>query len=149
MLYDRGMISCLQPGTGEPAFERQQIPEGKHVTSSPWAYDGRIFCLNEDDPAVLEGFRRGAQGSVVMIAHLSEVFAALRAAFRAAQRHGSTVMAATFAAGPPTDELVGEIQEQVDGVAAGSGRPAAEAGRPAAGAAQAGADAPTGGAASC
>lgn len=48
VLYDRGMISCLQPGTGEPAFERQQIPEGKHFTSSPWAYDGRIFCLNED-----------------------------------------------------------------------------------------------------
>ncbi len=40
-----------------------------------------------------------------------EVFTALRAAFRAAQRHGPAVMTATFAAGMPTDELVGEIQQ--------------------------------------
>ncbi|NLE09933.1 MAG: hypothetical protein GX630_00370 [Actinobacteria bacterium] len=63
-----------------------------------------------------------AEGCSVRVGNLStlltgsedQVFAGLRAAFRAAQRHGSTVMAATFAAGIPTDELVGEIQEQVD-----------------------------------
>lgn len=48
VLYDRGMLSCFKPSSGEHAFERQQIPEGKHFTSSPWAYDGKIFCLNED-----------------------------------------------------------------------------------------------------
>jgi len=48
VLYDRGMLGCFKTGTGEPVFERQQIPEGKHFTSSPWAYDGKIFCLNED-----------------------------------------------------------------------------------------------------
>jgi outer membrane protein assembly factor BamB len=48
VLYDRGMISCLRPTTGELAFERERIPDGKHFTASPWAYDGKIFCLNED-----------------------------------------------------------------------------------------------------
>jgi hypothetical protein len=43
-----------------------------------------------------------------------QVFAALRAAFRAAQRSGPAVMTATLAAGMPTDELVGEIQRDVD-----------------------------------
>jgi uncharacterized protein YqgV (UPF0045/DUF77 family) len=40
-----------------------------------------------------------------------EVFAALRAAFRAAQHHGAAVLTATLAAGMPTDELVGSIQQ--------------------------------------
>jgi uncharacterized protein YqgV (UPF0045/DUF77 family) len=54
-----------------------------------------------------------------------EVFAALRAAFRAAQRHGPAVLTATLAAGMPTDELVGAIQSDVDGAPAGQGAPAA------------------------
>ena len=58
---------------------------------------------------------RVANLSTLLSGSEDQVFAGLRAAFRAAQRHGSTVMAATFAAGMPTDELVGEIQEQVDG----------------------------------
>jgi len=24
------------------------LPEGLHCTTSPWAYHGRVFCLNED-----------------------------------------------------------------------------------------------------
>jgi len=60
----------------------------------------------------------GVEGCSVRVGNLStllsgdedQVFAALRAAFRAAQLHGPTVMTATFAAGMPTDELVGEIQ---------------------------------------
>jgi uncharacterized protein YqgV (UPF0045/DUF77 family) len=43
-----------------------------------------------------------------------QVFGALRAAFRAAQRHGPAVLTATLAAGMPTDELVGAIQSDVD-----------------------------------
>jgi uncharacterized protein YqgV (UPF0045/DUF77 family) len=66
------------------------------------------------------------EGCAVRVGNLStlvsgsegQVFAALRAAFRAAQRSGSVVMTATFVAGMPTDELVGEIQREVDGPAA-------------------------------
>jgi uncharacterized protein YqgV (UPF0045/DUF77 family) len=47
-----------------------------------------------------------------------EVFAALRAAFRAARSHGPAVLTATLAAGMPTDELVGAIQDDVDAASA-------------------------------
>lgn len=68
----------------------------------------------------------GAEGCSVRVGNLStllsgsedQVFQALRAAFRAAQRSGPTVMTATLAAGMPTDELVGEIQRDVDARAA-------------------------------
>lgn len=48
VLYDRGMMSCFRPDTGEPSYERERIPGGKHFTASPWAYDGKVFGLNED-----------------------------------------------------------------------------------------------------
>jgi uncharacterized protein YqgV (UPF0045/DUF77 family) len=52
--------------------------------------------------------------STLMWGSEDEVFSALRVAFRAAQRHGSAVLTATFAAGIPTDELVGDIQQGLD-----------------------------------
>jgi uncharacterized protein YqgV (UPF0045/DUF77 family) len=63
-----------------------------------------------------------AEGCEVRVGNLStllwgseeEVWAALRAAFRAAQRHGPAVITATLAAGIPTEELVGEIQSALD-----------------------------------
>lgn len=48
VLYDRGLVACFRPLTGEPVFERQRLPSGLHFTASPWAYNGKIFCLNED-----------------------------------------------------------------------------------------------------
>ena len=48
VLYDRGLIACFRSQTGEPVCDRQRIPNGRHFTASPWAYDGKIFCLNED-----------------------------------------------------------------------------------------------------
>ena len=62
------------------------------------------------------------EGCTVRVANLStllsgnedQVFAALRVAFRAAQRGGPAVMTATLVSGMPTDELVGEIQRELD-----------------------------------
>lgn len=48
VLYDFGFIACFDPSTGEPIFKKQRIPQGKAFTTSPWAYGGKIFCLNED-----------------------------------------------------------------------------------------------------
>ncbi len=64
----------------------------------------------------------GAEGCSVRVGNLStlisgsedQVFAALRAAFRAAQRHGPAVLSATLAAGIPSDGLVDQIQTSVD-----------------------------------
>ncbi len=76
-----------------------------------------------------------AEGATVRVGNLStlmwgsedQVFAALRAAFRAAQLQGPAVMNATLAAGMPGDELVGEIQYEVDAKAGGGA--AADAGK--------------------
>jgi outer membrane protein assembly factor BamB len=48
VLYDRGLFGCFDPKTGEEVYERKRIPDGKAFTSSPWAYDDKIFCANED-----------------------------------------------------------------------------------------------------
>lgn len=48
VLYDRSMIACFRALTGEVVYERQRLPQGQHFTASPWAYDGKVFCLNED-----------------------------------------------------------------------------------------------------
>ena len=48
VLYDRSIFACFRALTGEPVYERQRLPQGMHFTASPWAYDGKVFCLNED-----------------------------------------------------------------------------------------------------
>ncbi len=48
MLYDGGALSCFNSRTGEPLYEHQRPAGGKYFTASPWAYNGRVFCLNED-----------------------------------------------------------------------------------------------------
>lgn len=48
VLLDRGMLSALDPKTGKAIYDRERIPERRAYTSSPWANDGKIFCLNED-----------------------------------------------------------------------------------------------------
>jgi outer membrane protein assembly factor BamB len=48
VLYDRAMLGAYDSQTGKPLYERQKLPEAKQFTSSPWAYNGRVFCLNED-----------------------------------------------------------------------------------------------------
>jgi len=47
VLYDRSLLGCYNARTGDPVYERQRIADGKAFTASPWAYDGKVFCLNE------------------------------------------------------------------------------------------------------
>ncbi len=48
VLYDRGLLSSFDAKTGEQHYDRQRLERGVAVTASPWSYEGRIFCLNED-----------------------------------------------------------------------------------------------------
>jgi len=48
VLYDSGRLACFDARDGSVVYARERIPEARRVTSSPWAYDGKIFCLNED-----------------------------------------------------------------------------------------------------
>jgi len=49
VLYDRGFFGCFDARSGEPVYDRMRIAPGAGAfTASPWAYDGKVFCLSED-----------------------------------------------------------------------------------------------------
>jgi outer membrane protein assembly factor BamB len=48
VLRDLGDLSAYNARTGELLYDRQKLPGGLHFTASPWAGNGRVFCLNED-----------------------------------------------------------------------------------------------------
>ncbi len=50
VLYDRGLFSCYDARTGKEIYDKQRLnPEGTAAfTASPWAGNGKIFCLSED-----------------------------------------------------------------------------------------------------
>jgi outer membrane protein assembly factor BamB len=48
-LFDRGFFSCNDVKTGREIYPKQRITtEAAGFTSSPWAYNGKIFALSED-----------------------------------------------------------------------------------------------------
>ena len=48
VLHDRGLMAAYDAKTGEEIYSKQRIPKGRSFTSSPWSYNGKLFCLNED-----------------------------------------------------------------------------------------------------
>ena len=47
-LLDRGMMTCHDAATGDLVYDRTRFPQGATFTASPWAYNGKLFCLDED-----------------------------------------------------------------------------------------------------
>ena len=48
-LYDRGFFTCHDAKTGKLIYDKVRIDPGVNAfTSSPWAFNGKIFCLSED-----------------------------------------------------------------------------------------------------
>jgi hypothetical protein len=43
-----GLLSCYDAKTGEPSYSRQRLQDARGFTASPWAYDGKVFCLDEN-----------------------------------------------------------------------------------------------------
>ena len=41
-----GLLSCYSAADGSKAYQ-QRVPDAKGFTASPWANDGKIFCLDE------------------------------------------------------------------------------------------------------
>ena len=48
VLYDMGTFACYDAKTGAEIYAKRRLPEGGAFTSSPWAYDDKIFCVSED-----------------------------------------------------------------------------------------------------
>ena len=54
-VYDQGFVTCHNAKTGAEVFGKHRFPQGASFTASPWAYNGKLFCLSEDgDTYVLE-----------------------------------------------------------------------------------------------
>jgi outer membrane protein assembly factor BamB len=49
VLYDRGFLACYDARTGKEVYGKQRIDPGSDkFTASPWAGDGKVYCLSED-----------------------------------------------------------------------------------------------------
>jgi outer membrane protein assembly factor BamB len=49
VLYDGGLFGCFNAKTGEELYHKERIgPGAKAFTASPWAGNGKVFCLSED-----------------------------------------------------------------------------------------------------
>jgi outer membrane protein assembly factor BamB len=49
VLLDRGFFASYDAKTGKEVYGKQRIdPAAAAFTASPWAYNGKIFCLSED-----------------------------------------------------------------------------------------------------
>ncbi len=49
VLYDMGLFACYDAVTGKEVYGKRRIgPGARAFTASPWACDGKLFCLNED-----------------------------------------------------------------------------------------------------
>jgi outer membrane protein assembly factor BamB len=42
-----GLLSCFDAKTGKQVY-RERLPAARGFTSSPWAYEGKVFCLADD-----------------------------------------------------------------------------------------------------
>ena len=62
-LLDRGFFTCHDARTGEEIYSRQRIAVGAAFTSSPWAYDDKIFVLSEEGDTYV--IRAGQEFEVV------------------------------------------------------------------------------------
>ena len=66
VLYDMGAFACYDAKTGELVYDKQRF-KGKTTgfTASPWAYNGKVFCMSEDgDCFVIEAGREFKQVGV-------------------------------------------------------------------------------------
>lgn len=53
ILYDMGTLACYDVKDGKEVYSKQRLGTVSGYTVSPWAYDGKIFCLNEDGDTVV------------------------------------------------------------------------------------------------
>jgi outer membrane protein assembly factor BamB len=48
VLYDRGMLACYDAKSGKEVYKKRLGGGSSAFTASPWAADGKVFCLSED-----------------------------------------------------------------------------------------------------
>ena len=66
-----GIIACYDAATGEQHY-KERLPGAKGFTSSPWAADGKVYCLDEDGQTFV--IAAGPELKVVATNKLDDMF---------------------------------------------------------------------------
>lgn len=48
LLTDKGILTRLDAKTGKETYKTRIDPRATAFTTSPWAYNGKLFCLSEE-----------------------------------------------------------------------------------------------------
>ncbi len=81
VLYDRGLLSCYEAKTGKEVYAGVRIAPGANAfTASPWANNGKLFCLSEDGDTYV--IRAGPEYKLLGCNKLQEMCMATPAAVR-------------------------------------------------------------------
>jgi outer membrane protein assembly factor BamB len=81
VLYDRGTLSCYDARMGSEIYSKKRIAAGANAfTASPWANDGKVFCLSEDGETFV--IQAGTEFKVLASNKLNEMCMATPAAVR-------------------------------------------------------------------
>jgi outer membrane protein assembly factor BamB len=71
VLEDRnGLVACYDAATGKEVY-KERIPGARNFTASPWAYGGRVFCL--DDAGTTHVIKAGPEFEVLGANRLGEM----------------------------------------------------------------------------
>ena len=70
-VYDRGLMSATNAHTGEDLYDRERFPRNTSFTSSPWAYNGKIFCLAENGKTFV--LKAGPEFEILQVNDLDEL----------------------------------------------------------------------------
>jgi hypothetical protein len=71
VLLDRGFLACYELKTGKVVYDKVRLGEAAAFTASPWAYDGKVFCLSEDGDTYV--IRAGAKFELLATNSLGEM----------------------------------------------------------------------------
>ena len=73
VLYDFGFFACFDARTGKEVYGKLRVRERQRTpfTSSPWAYDDKVFCLSEDGDCFV--YKAGRKNELLHVNKLDEL----------------------------------------------------------------------------
>lgn len=71
VVHDNGVISRFDAKTGEQSFKERIKTSGADFSSSPWAYNGAVFCLSEQGDTYV--YQAGAEHKLLHVNSLGDM----------------------------------------------------------------------------
>jgi outer membrane protein assembly factor BamB len=70
-LTETGILNCFDAKTGKQIYKTRIDPAASAFTTSPWAYNGRLFCLSEEGQTFV--IKTGEQFQLLHVNELDEM----------------------------------------------------------------------------